>query len=184
MERKLASPYHRYKVRNAVATTDLWTHCSSDTDRLLDPNPKGQTVGLFVLARYTPPRSPVKFHRVTNKPRPLDDRHPNRARPSLPRILTLELLLLENQPVELHKIPQRCLGPAERQIARGVGSLKPLAESPDRCFPFFRRFFGSCGELRRNGLLGPSAAIRGPPELPTTTPWTPRNPCKPDPDLS
>ena len=132
LERKLASPYHRYKVRNAVATTDLWTHCSSDTDRLLDPNPKGQTVGLLFLGWYTPPRSLVEFHRVTNKPRPLDDRDPGSARVSPPRILTLELLFLENQPVELHKIPPRCLGPDERQIARGVDSLKPLAKFPDR----------------------------------------------------
>ena len=119
-------------MRIFVATSVLWPLCSSDTDRLLDPNPKGQTVGLVFLGWYTPPRSLVEFHRVTNKPRPLDDRDPGSARLSPPRILTLELLFLENQPVELHKIPPRCLGPDERQIARGVDSLKPLAKFPDR----------------------------------------------------
>jgi hypothetical protein len=42
--------YHRYKVRIFVATTVLWPLWRGDTDRLLDPNAKGQTVGVSFLS--------------------------------------------------------------------------------------------------------------------------------------
>ena len=49
MKSKVTGRYHRYKVRIFVATTVLCPLCSGDNDRLLDPNAKGQTVGVSFL---------------------------------------------------------------------------------------------------------------------------------------